>query len=113
MKAQYPDILGIIAFYAVLSMVGADSNEGVYGEVFGNLVFTVIFSIIISYILVYFFKILQAMLNSFVNSNPSSSLRCWKNVPPFLISYDINFRCNFKQLQIIFLWRFSFSFKHG
>ena len=55
-ESTISDILGIIAFYAVLSMIGADSNEGVYGEVFGNLVFTVIFSIIISYILVYVFQ---------------------------------------------------------
>tara|TARA_B100001778_G_C18581088_1_gene627457 strand:- start:365 stop:1675 length:1311 start_codon:yes stop_codon:yes gene_type:complete len=55
-ESTISDILGIIAFYAVLSMVGTDSNEGVYGEVFGNLVFTVIFSIIISYILVYVFQ---------------------------------------------------------
>ena len=55
-ESTISDILGIIAFYAVLSMVGADSNEGVYGEVFGNLVFTVIFSIIISYVLVYVFQ---------------------------------------------------------
>ena len=55
-ESTISDILGIIAFYAVLSMVGADSNEGVYGEVFGNLIFTVIFSIIISYILVYVFQ---------------------------------------------------------
>tara|TARA_B100001564_G_scaffold359579_1_gene381925 strand:+ start:4909 stop:6219 length:1311 start_codon:yes stop_codon:yes gene_type:complete len=55
-ESTISDILGIIAFYAVLSMVGADSNEGVYGEVFGNLVFTVIFSIIISYVLVYIFQ---------------------------------------------------------
>ena len=55
-ESTISDILGIIAFYAVLSMVGTDSNEGVYGEVFGNLVFTVIFSIIISYVLVYVFQ---------------------------------------------------------
>jgi Kef-type K+ transport system membrane component KefB len=55
-ESTISDILGIIAFYAVLSMVGADSNEGVYGEVFGNLIFTVIFSIIVSYILVYIFQ---------------------------------------------------------
>ena len=55
-ESTISDILGIIAFYAVLSMVGAESNEGVYGEVFGNLVFTVIFSIIISYVLVYVFQ---------------------------------------------------------
>ena len=55
-ESTISDILGIIAFYAVLSMVGADYNEGVYGEVFGNLIFTVIFSIIISYILVYIFQ---------------------------------------------------------
>ena len=55
-ESTISDILGIIAFYAVLSMVGADSNEGVYGEVFGNLVFTVIFSLIISYVLVYVFQ---------------------------------------------------------
>ena len=36
-ESTISDILGIIAFYAVLSMVGADSNEGVYGEVFAIL----------------------------------------------------------------------------
>ena len=55
-ESTISDILGIIAFYAVLSLVGADSNEGVYGEVFGNLIFTVVFSIIISYLLVYIFQ---------------------------------------------------------
>ena len=36
-ESTISDILGIIAFYAVLSMVGTESNEGVYGEVFGIL----------------------------------------------------------------------------
>lgn len=55
-ESTISDILGIIAFYAVLQMVGADSNEGVYGEVFGNLILTVVFSVLISYILVYIFQ---------------------------------------------------------
>ena len=55
-ESTISDILGIIAFYAVLSMAGADSNEGVYGEVFGNLILTILFSVLISYVLVYVFQ---------------------------------------------------------
>ena len=43
--------------HAVLSMVGADSNEGVYGEVFGNLVFGNFFNNDFLYSCVRFFNI--------------------------------------------------------
>jgi len=55
-ESTFSDILGIVAFYAVITMSGSDSGSGVYGEVFGNLALTVIFSFIFSYILIYLFQ---------------------------------------------------------
>ncbi len=55
-ESTISDILGIIAFYGVLSLAGSDSADGVYGEVFGNLILTVVFSVFISYVLVYVFQ---------------------------------------------------------
>jgi|MDSW01.2.fsa_nt_gb cell volume regulation protein A len=55
-ESTFSDIVGIIGFYSVLSMIGSDSGESIYGEVFANLALSVIFSIIISYILIYVFQ---------------------------------------------------------
>lgn len=55
-ESTFSDIVGIIGFYSVLSMIGSDSSESIYGEVFANLALSVIFSIIISYILIYVFQ---------------------------------------------------------
>ena len=55
-ESTFSDIVGIIGFYSVLSMVGSGSNESVYGEIFGNLALSIIFSVIISYILIYVFQ---------------------------------------------------------
>ena len=52
-ESTFSDIVGIISFYSVLTMVGPDSSENVYRAVFGNLALTIIFSIIITYILIY------------------------------------------------------------
>ena len=46
-ESTFSDIIGIIGFYSVLTMVGSKAGESVYGEVLGNLALTVIISVII------------------------------------------------------------------
>jgi NhaP-type Na+/H+ or K+/H+ antiporter len=65
-ESTFSDIVGIIGFYSVLTMVGSTSNESVYGEVFGNLALTVVFSIIISYILIYVFQNIKGHVKLFL-----------------------------------------------
>ncbi len=65
-ESTFSDIVGIIGFYSVLTMVGSGSNESVYGEVFGNLALTVVFSIIISYILIYVFQNIKGHVKLFL-----------------------------------------------
>ena len=65
-ESTFSDIVGIIGFYSVLTMVGSVSNESVYGEVFGNLALTVVFSIIISYILIYVFQNIKGHVKLFL-----------------------------------------------
>lgn len=65
-ESTFSDIVGIIGFYSVLTMVGSGSNENVYGEVFGNLALTVVFSIIISYILIYVFQNIKGHVKLFL-----------------------------------------------
>jgi len=65
-ESTFSDIVGIIGFYSVLTMVGSISNESVYGEVFGNLALTVVFSIIISYILIYVFQNIKGHVKLFL-----------------------------------------------
>ena len=65
-ESTFSDILGIIGFYSVKTMVGSTSNESVYGEVFGNLALTVVFSIIISYILIYVFQNIKGHVKLFL-----------------------------------------------
>ena len=65
-ESTFSDIVGIIGFYSVLTMVGSGSNESVYGEVFGNLALTIVFSIIISYILIYVFQNIKGHVKLFL-----------------------------------------------
>jgi NhaP-type Na+/H+ and K+/H+ antiporter len=65
-ESTFSDIVGIIGFYSVLTMVGSQTTESVYGEVFGNLVITIIFSIIISYILIYVFQNIKGHVKLFL-----------------------------------------------
>lgn len=65
-ESTFSDIVGIIGFYSVLTMVGSSSGESVYGEVFGNLSLTVIFSVIISYILIYIFQNIKGHVKLFL-----------------------------------------------
>ena len=55
-ESTFSDIIGIVAFYAVLSMSSSDDGEGIYGLIIGNLVFTILFSVIASYFLIYLFQ---------------------------------------------------------
>ena len=65
-ESTFSDIVGIVGFYSVLTMVSSNSNESVYGEVFGNLALTVFFSIIISYILIYVFQNIKGHVKLFL-----------------------------------------------
>jgi len=65
-ESTFSDIVGIIGFYSVLTMVGSSSGESVYGEVFGSLALTVIFSVIISYILIYIFQNIKGHVKLFL-----------------------------------------------
>jgi len=65
-ESTFSDIVGIISFYSVLTMVGPDSSENVYGAVFGNLALTIIFSIIITYILIYVLQKIKGHVKLFL-----------------------------------------------
>jgi NhaP-type Na+/H+ and K+/H+ antiporter len=65
-ESTFSDIIGIVGFYSVLTMIGSASIEGVYGEMFSNLILTVIFSVIISYILIYVFQNIRGNVKLFL-----------------------------------------------
>ncbi len=65
-ESTISDILGIVAFYSVLTMLGSDNSDSIYGEMFGNLILTVIFSIILSYILIYIFQNIKGHVKLFL-----------------------------------------------
>lgn len=65
-ESTFSDILGIIAFYCVLTLAGSSSNEGVTFGIFTNLVFTVLFSVLISYLLIYIFQKIQGPVKLFL-----------------------------------------------
>jgi len=65
-ESTFSDIVGIISFYSVLTMVGPDSSENVYSAVFGNLALTIIFSIIITYILIYVLQKIKGHVKLFL-----------------------------------------------
>ena len=55
-ESTFSDILGIVAFYSILTLVNSSSSESISFGVISNLILTVIFSVIISYILIYVFQ---------------------------------------------------------
>ena len=65
-ESTFSDIVGIVGFYSVLTLVGSPSGESVSGEVFGSLALTVILSIIISYILIYVFQNIEGHVKLFL-----------------------------------------------
>jgi len=65
-ESTFSDIIGIISFYSVLAMVGPDSSESIYSDVFSNLALTVVFSVIISYILIYILQNIKGYVKLFL-----------------------------------------------
>ena len=65
-ESTFSDILGIIAFYTILTLAGADSSENVSVGVFGNLLLTVLFSLAISYVLIYVFQNIKGHVKLFL-----------------------------------------------
>jgi len=65
-ESTFSDIIGIISFYSVLTMIDSHANESVYGEVFGSLVLTVVFSVLISYVLIYVFQNIKGHVKLFL-----------------------------------------------
>ena len=66
-ESTFSDILGIISFYAILSMNQTTSETSeVYGFILSNLMGTIIFSVIVSYILIYIFQNLRGHAKLFL-----------------------------------------------
>ena len=65
-ESTFSDIIGIVGFYSVLTVLDSSNTEGVYGEVFANLILTVGFSIIISYMLIYVFQNIKGHVKLFL-----------------------------------------------
>ncbi len=65
-ESTFSDIVGIISFYSVLTMIGSSTEESIYKEIFSNLSLTIIFSIFISYILIYIFQNIKGNVKLFV-----------------------------------------------
>tara|TARA_B100000945_G_C20365782_1_gene589533 strand:+ start:53 stop:1339 length:1287 start_codon:yes stop_codon:yes gene_type:complete len=55
-ESTFSDILGIVAFYTILTIASSSSNESLSIEIFSNLLLTVVFSVIISYVLISIFQ---------------------------------------------------------
>jgi len=66
-ESTFSDILGIISFYAILSMNQTTSETSeVYGFILSNLMGTIVFSVIVSYILIYIFQNLKGHAKLFL-----------------------------------------------
>ncbi len=65
-ESTFSDIIGIIGFYSVLTIVGSNSGENISVGVFSNLVLTIIFSVIISYILIFIFQNIKGNVKLFL-----------------------------------------------
>ena len=65
-ESTFSDIIGIVGFYSVLTMLDSSNAEGVYGEVFANLALTGVFSIIISYMLICVFQNIKGHVKLFL-----------------------------------------------
>ena len=65
-ESTFSDILGIVAFYSVLTVAGSNSNENISFGVFSNLILTVFISVFISYILIYVFQNIKGHVKLFL-----------------------------------------------
>jgi NhaP-type Na+/H+ or K+/H+ antiporter len=65
-ESTFSDILGIVGFYAILTMAGSNSTENVSLAVFGNFVLTIVFSMLVSYFLIYVFQNIRGHVKLFL-----------------------------------------------
>ena len=65
-ESTFSDIIGIVAFYAVLAYVGSDDPDGVIPGTFLKLFEIIVFSFIISYVLIYIFQLLKGHAKLFL-----------------------------------------------
>ena len=65
-ESTFSDILGIVAFYSVLTLSKAPAGSSVYGEMFGNLILTIVFSVFLSYIIIYAFQGIKGHVKLFL-----------------------------------------------
>ena len=65
-ESTFSDILGIVAFYSVLTIAGSNSTESISLGVFSNLILTIIFSVVVSYILIYIFQNIKGHVKLFL-----------------------------------------------
>jgi len=66
-ESTFSDIIGIISFYAILSMNQTTSETSeVYGFIASNLIGTIVFSVIVSYVLIYIFQNLKGHAKLFL-----------------------------------------------
>ena len=65
-ESTFSDILGIVAFYSLLTIAGSDTNENISFGIFSNLLLTVVVSVIISYVLIYVFQNIKGNVKLFL-----------------------------------------------
>jgi len=65
-ESTFSAIIGIVGFYSVLTLVGSNSDDNVWAEVFGSLILTIVFSVILSYILIYVFQNIKGHVKLFL-----------------------------------------------
>jgi NhaP-type Na+/H+ or K+/H+ antiporter len=65
-ESTFSDILGIVAFYSVLTIAGSNSSENVSFGIFSNLMLTVGISVVISYLLIYVFQNIRGNVKLFL-----------------------------------------------
>ena len=65
-ESTFSDILGIVAFYSLLTIAGSDTNENISFGIFSNLLLTVVISVVISYVLIYVFQNIKGNVKLFL-----------------------------------------------
>ena len=65
-ESTFSDIVGIIGFYAIVTMIDSQSSESILPDTFKSLFFTIVLSVIISYVLIYIFQNLKGHAKLFL-----------------------------------------------
>ncbi|MBT6809276.1 MAG: sodium:proton exchanger [Flavobacteriales bacterium] len=65
-ESTFSDIVGIIGFYAIVTMIDSQSSESILPDTFKSLLFTIVLSVIISYVLIYIFQNLKGHAKLFL-----------------------------------------------